>query len=132
MIDDQQFEKIVVSAIRELPEYFRKKMENITIHIEDFPDQNILKNLGFRSPYSLLGVYQGVPLSHRGIHYRNVMPDRIIIFRKPLLHKGRSDQMIKKNIKKVVIHEIGHFFGLSDAELYRIEKNNIQSSKDKA
>jgi predicted Zn-dependent protease with MMP-like domain len=126
MINDQQFEGLVIKAIRELPEYFRNKMENITIHIEDRPNKNTLKQLGLKSPYSILGLYQGVPITRRGIHYRNVMPDRITIFKKAFLRKEESDKTIKDNIKRVVIHEIGHYFGLSDAELYRIEKHNTR------
>lgn len=131
MINDQDFEKIVVSAISELPEYFRNKMENITIHIEDLPDRNILRHLGFRSPYSILGLYQGVPITRRGIHYGNVMPDRITIFKRSLLRRWKSDRMIKNNIKKVVMHEIGHYFGLSDAELAKIEIRNTSIHKDR-
>lgn len=125
MINDRQFEELVINAISELPQYFRNRMENITIHIEDLPDRNTLRRLRFKSPYAILGLYQGVPLTRRGIHYRNVMPDRITIFKKALLRRGESNTAIKNNVKRVVIHEIGHYFGLSDAELYRIEKHNM-------
>ena len=125
MINNQQFEELVIDAIRELPQYFRNRMENITIHIEDLPDRNTLRHLGYQSPYAILGLYQGVPLTRRGIHYRNVMPDRITIYKRALLRRGQSRTAIKNNVKRVVIHEIGHYFGLSDAELYRIEKHNM-------
>ena len=71
-MNEREFEELVIESIAELPEYFRERMENITIHIENIPDENILKNLGISSPCSLLGLYQGVPVTHRGIHYRNV------------------------------------------------------------
>lgn len=125
MINDRQFEELVINAIRELPQYFRNKMENITIHIEDLPDRNTLRHFGYKSPYAIMGLYQGVPLTRRGIHYRNVMPDRITIFKKALLRRGGSDTVIKNNVKRVVIHEIGHYFGLSEHELRSIERNNI-------
>ena len=125
---EKEFEELVIEAISELPEYFRQKMENIAIYIEDFPEKDILKKMGLSSPCSLLGLYQGVPITRRGIHYRNVMPDRILIYRKPILNKlnkssRRTD--IKKEVKRVVLHEIGHYFGLSDEELYAIEKSNL-------
>ena len=126
---EKEFEELVIEAIGELPEYFREKMENISIHIEEFPDKNILRQLGSQSPYSILGLYQGVPITHRGIHYRNVMPDRIIIFRKPIIRKNRSRQDIKDNIKQVVLHEVGHYFGLNERQLDILEKE--YSSKRK-
>lgn len=129
MIKKEQFEELVVKAISELPEYFRKKMENVTIHIEDFPDKKTLKELGHTSPYSLLGLYQGVPVTRRGIHYRNVMPDRITIFRKPILNKNKNPQAIKDDIKRVVLHEIGHYFGLSEHELYVIEMEHFNRKR---
>jgi len=132
MIDKNDFEDLVVEAIAELPEYFRKKMENVAIHIEDFPTRSILRNLGQKSPYSLLGLYQGVPITHRGIHYRNVMPDRILIYREPILKKNKSPQKIKNDIKRVVLHEIGHYFGLSDQVLHAIERENITNKKGKS
>ena len=125
MINKQEFEELVISAIHELPEYFREKMENITIHVEDLPNKSILKQLGYQSPYSILGLYQGVPVTRRGIHYRNVMPDKITIFRKSILHKNNNSQAIKEDIKRVVLHEIGHYFGLNEYDLYVIERDNI-------
>ena len=129
MINKKQFEELVVQTISELPEYFRKKMENVTIHIEEFPSQGLLKYLGHKSPYSLLGLYQGVPVTRRGIHYRNVMPDRITIFRKPILSKNENPQAIKGDIKRVVLHEIGHYFGLSEHELYVIEREHFNRTR---
>lgn len=132
-MDEKIFEEMVVEAISELPEYFRKKMENITIHIEELPDQEILKKLGLPSPCSLLGLYQGIPITRRGIHYRNVMPDKIFIFRKPILNKlKKTDQRpeVKREVKRVVLHEIGHYFGLNDEELYAIEKERNRREKE--
>ena len=130
MINKNKFEELVVKAINELPEYFRKKMENVTIHIEDFPDEQTLKSLGQKSPYSLLGLYQGVPVTRRGIHYRNVMPDRVTIFQKPILNKNRTYQEIKDEIKRVVLHEIGHYFGLSEHELHVIEMEHFNKNRN--
>jgi len=131
MMDKKEFEVLIEKAISELPEYFRRRMENITIHIEDFPSKQTVKQLGYRSQYSILGLYQGVPVTHRGIHYRNIMPDRIMIFRKPILRKNSTKQEIKDDIKRVVLHEIGHYFGLSDKELYLIEKEHFHKIKGK-
>ena len=129
-MQDKEFEELVAEAIGELPEYFRQKMENVTIHIEDFPDNNTLKRLRQSSPYSVLGLYQGVPITKRGIHYRNVLPDKIFIYRKPIQRKNNNKRLdIKDEIKRVVLHEVGHYFGLSDPELYAIERENIAKEK---
>lgn len=128
-MQEKEFEKLVTEAISELPAYFREKMENITIQIADFPDQNTLQRLGRSSPYSVLGLYQGVPVTKRGIHYGNVMPDRIFIYRKPILRKNRYNPDIKREIKRVVVHEVGHYFGLSDQELYSIEAEQLTPEK---
>ena len=129
IMQEKEFEKLVTEAISELPAYFREKMENVTIHIADFPDQNTLQRLGHSSPYSVLGLYQGVPVTKRGIHYGNVMPDRIFIYRKPILRKNRYNPDIKREIKRVVVHEVGHYFGLSDQELYTIEAEQLTPEK---
>lgn len=130
-MEEKEFEEVVTEAIGELPEYFRQKMENVTIHIENFPDNNTLKRLGYRSPYSVLGLYQGVPVTKRGIYYRNVLPDKIFIYRKPILHENNHSRLdIKNEIKRVVLHEVGHYFGLSDPELCAIERENLAKEKN--
>ena len=131
MINKEDFENMVVNAISELPEYFREKMQNVTIHIEELPDKDILKSLGYKSPYSLLGLYQGIPVTRRGIHYRNVMPDRITIYRKPILNRNKNSQDVKDDIKRVVLHEIGHYFGLNERELYLIENKIFDKKTNK-
>ncbi len=128
MISKKEFEELVEKAISELPFYFREKMENIAIYVEEFPDQDMLQKLGHKSPYSLLGIYQGVPVTRRGIHYRNVMPDRITIFRKPILRKNNNIADLKNDIKRVVMHEIGHYFGLNDYDLFLIEKEHFNKN----
>jgi predicted Zn-dependent protease with MMP-like domain len=75
-----------------------------------------------KSPYGLLGLYRGVPYTRRGIWYRNVMPDKIIIFKKPIEVRCRNKEEIKESVRKVVIHEIGHYFGLGEADLRKIER----------
>lgn len=132
MYNEQEFEILVTQAIEELPGQFRERMQNITIQIEDLPNKSILRRMGIKSPYSLLGLYQGVPVTRRGIHYRNVMPDRITIFRKPILKRfQKNTHQIKNEIKRVVLHEIGHYFGLNDHELYIIEKQKINRERQK-
>ena len=126
-VSEEEFEGLVAEAISSLPENFKEKMENIAIAIEDFPSQELLIEMKIKSPYSLLGLYRGVSYPRRGIWYRNVLPDKIIIFKKPIEVRCRNREDIKESVRRVVIHEIGHYFGLNEADLRKIErdKNSI-------
>lgn len=121
-VTEEEFEELVTEAISGLPEKFKEKMENIAVAIEDLPSQELLGEMKIKSPYGLLGLYRGVPYTRRGIWYRNVMPDKIIIFQKPIEVQCRNKEEIRESVRKVVIHEIGHYFGLDEADLRKIEK----------
>jgi len=121
-VTEEEFEELVTAAISSLPEKFKEKMENIAIAIEDLPSQELLREMKIKSPYGLLGLYRGVPYSRRGIWYRNVMPDKIIIFKKPIEVRCRNKEEIRESVRRVVVHEIGHYFGLGEADLRKIER----------
>ena len=122
-VNEKEFEELVSEAVNSLPEKFKEKMENIAIAIEDFPSRELLTEMKIKSPYGLLGLYRGVPYSRRGIWYRNVLPDKIIIFKKPIEIRCRNKEEIKYSVRKVVIHEIGHYFGLGEMDLRKIERD---------
>ncbi len=126
-INQHEFEELIKLALSSLPEKFRKKMENIAVVVEDLPSLELLREMNIASPYGLLGVYRGVPYTRRGIWYRNVLPDTIIIFKKPIEIRCKNKDEIRETIRKVVIHEIGHYFGLKEADLRRIEKEKNNS-----
>jgi len=121
-VTEKEFEELVEEAINTLPNKYKEKMENIVVVIEDLPSGELLREMKIKSPYGLLGLYRGIPYSRRGIWYRNVMPDKIIIFKKPIEVRCKNKEDIKESVRKVVIHEIGHYFGLNEAELRRIER----------
>jgi len=127
-VTEEEFEELVTEAISTLPEKFRERMENIAIVIEDLPSQELLREMKIRSPYGLLGLYRGVPYSRRGIWYKNVLPDKIIIFKKPIEIRCKNKEDIKESVRKVVIHEIGHYFGLGEADLRKIERERDTNS----
>lgn len=108
-MEKERFETIVRDSLRTLPKVVREKLENIDIIIEDEP---IVRK-------SLLGLYQGVPLKKRGFWYGNVMPDRIILFKNNIERMSRSEEEMVELIHRVVIHEIGHYFGFDEDELRR-------------
>ena len=109
---DEEFEQIVRQTIDSLPKEFLTQLDNVEIVIEDQPPNP-----------RLLGLYRGVPKTNRGFGYF-ALPDKITIYKQPLLRISRNEEEAKKNIRNTVLHEIGHHFGLSDKELYRIKKND--------
>jgi len=121
-VTEKEFEELVEEAINTLPDKYKEKMENIIVVIEELPSAELLTEMGISSPYHLLGLYRGIPYTKRGIWYRNVMPDKIIIFKRPIEVRCKNKEDIKESVRKVVIHEIGHYFGLGEAELRRIER----------
>ena len=114
------FEKVVDEAFGELPDAIRDRIENLAVVIEDFPDKEVMRSMGIRNRYDLLGLYQGVSLDHRGFYYGNVMPDRIALYRKPIEALCRTRKELVRKIRDVLIHEIGHYFGFDDDELYEL------------
>ena len=118
----REFEEVVVSSLKRLPKYFKKKMENVDVVVEDRASQETLSEMGLRSPFELLGLYQGVPLDRRGFYYGNVLPDKITLFQIPIESMCQTKEEIEEKVKEVVIHEVGHYFGLDDERLRELEK----------
>ncbi len=118
-MDRPSFEKLVEQALRDLPRRFKKKLENISVEIEDQPSEELLEDMGIESG-TLFGLYQGVPLTRREWNYGNVLPDRIVIYQLPIENAAGSPEEIEKIVLDTVMHEVGHYFGFSDDELYKI------------
>ena len=101
-MDRERFERLVARAVDSLPEEFRTRLENIDVVVEDWPTHSQLAEAGLRKGETLLGLYEGVPLTRRGSHYGLVPPDKITIFQKPIEAKCRNDAEITAEIQKVV------------------------------
>lgn len=118
-MDKDQFEKLVEEALAGLPRKFRKYLQNLTVMVEDSPPRGWPSR---RQPLGkLLGLYHGVPFQHRGPYYGNVPPDVIVVYQKPIESICATDDQIKDRVREVVLHEVGHYFGLSEEELRDIE-----------
>ena len=117
-MERSEFEVLVLEALEAIPEEFRKKMENVEILVENRPHGSV-RLKGKRRPPSLLGLYQGVPLSKRGVYYSAALPDKIVLYQKAIESISSSREDIKRGIKEVIIHEVGHHFGLSENDLSR-------------
>ena len=120
LMEVERFSALVDEAIASIPAAFRNKLDNITVIIEPIARPGLARDMG-HNPWGLLGVYQGVPYKQRGPWYGNVLPDRILIYQKPIELQARTAAEIRKLVRRVVIHEVGHYFGLSDDELRRLE-----------
>ncbi len=118
----KEFEELVVLALRRLPKFFKKKMKNMDVVVEDRASRDLLSEMGLRSPFELLGLYQGVPLDRRGFYYGNVLPDKITLFQSPIESMCQTKEEIEEKVKEVVIHEVGHYFGLDDERLRELER----------
>lgn len=112
-----EFEKLVIEAVDSLPKQFREKLDNVDVVVEDWPTLQVLRATGIGERGLLFGLYQGVPQPQRTSGLR--LPDKITIFAGPILLVSHSPEDIKSRVTKVVKHEIGHHFGLSDSHLRR-------------
>jgi predicted Zn-dependent protease with MMP-like domain len=121
-LTQKEFEELVVLALKRLPRFFKKKMKNVDVVVEDRASRELLSEMGLRSSYDLLGLYQGVPLDRRGFYYGNVLPDKITLFQIPIESMCRTKEEIEGKVKEVVIHEVGHYFGLDDKRLRELEQ----------
>jgi predicted Zn-dependent protease with MMP-like domain len=119
-ISPERFEKLVLEAERDvlaqLPSDLQEDARQVVLEIEDQPAPEILADLG-DGMYSLFGLYQGVPLIRRRPDTVLLQPDRITLYRRPIASHARTEIELKAQIRKTIIHELGHYFGFSEAEL---------------
>lgn len=113
----QEFEALVADAIADLPRDFQEKLDNIQIEVRDWPSRRDLARVGMGPGRTLLGLYHGVPLTRRGQGYNLVLPDRITLYRRPILQVAQTPDAIRRQIRRTVLHEIAHHFGISDERL---------------
>ncbi|MDP3786321.1 MAG: metallopeptidase family protein [Candidatus Omnitrophota bacterium] len=118
-MDAKAFEDLVTEAVESLPEEFKRKLENIDVVIEEEPTPEQVRSARVPKSVFLMGLYQGVPFSKRTHFYGNVLPDKITIFRNNIERACRGDEEIKETIRRTVIHEFAHYFGLSDEHMKR-------------
>ena len=117
----RQFEALVEKAMRKLPKDFKDKIKNVAIVVEEWADDETLDELGIESPDTLYGLYRGVDLTHRDSGYGNVLPDTVTIYQGPIEEDCDDEAEMAHLVRETVIHEIGHYFGLDDETMHRIE-----------
>ena len=104
-------------SLEEIPDNFKIRVENLVFISEPYPTDSDLSRLGLTSRYSLLGLYSGVPYTHRSTWYSNVTPDRIILFQKNIESLCRNKDELYEKIREVIIHELAHYFGMDEDEI---------------
>jgi predicted Zn-dependent protease with MMP-like domain len=118
----EEFEVLAEAAYRRLPEGFRTMCEGLVVRVTDFPTDEVLDELGAQSEFDLLGLFQGVGLPFRSESAPVSMPNMIWLYRRPILdYWAEHDETLGKIVTHVLVHEIGHHFGLSDDDMAAIE-----------
>lgn len=111
----EEFEQLVVEAIKDLPQEFKDQMENVDVTVAEWPTHQELRSVGLNHPHQLLGLYHGVPKPIR--NQATIFPDKITIYYGPIVSHHRTPEAIKHQVVKTVKHEIAHHFGISDHRL---------------
>lgn len=112
------FEDLVAEALDLLPDEIAARLENVEVVVEDEPPTEYLRPLP--PGHTLFGLYHGIPLTKRGPSYGNVLPDKISIYRGPIVRRMRSAAAIREQVRRTVIHEIGHYFGMEEDRLHEL------------
>ena len=117
-----EFERLVVEAVTLIPKRFRREMKNLALVIEAEPTPELLEEMEIQPPDSLYGLYQGTPLPERTWGFGNALPDRITLFQRPIEEDCEDEDEIRAVIGETLIHEVGHYFGLSEEAIEEIEE----------
>src|SRR3954467_7232242 len=117
-----RFQRLVEDALQHIPRRFRDEMQNVAVVVEDEPPPHVLAEMEIAPPDTLYGLYHGTPLPERGWAYGNALPDRISIYQRPIEESCDDEEEIRECVAETVIHEFGHYFGMSEEEIEEIEE----------
>lgn len=116
----EQFERLVVEALDSIPEPIARRLDNVEVVIEGAPTRVQLRAMGVSRDETLLGLYEGIPLTERTTHYGLVLPDKITLFQYPIQAMCASEAEVRAQVAHTVVHEFAHFFGIDDEQLRRM------------
>jgi predicted Zn-dependent protease with MMP-like domain len=125
---DEEFEQLVNAGIEAIPQRFLDLLNNVAVTIEHEPSAEQLAKHNLTRGQTLLGLYEGVPQSRRGVNYTAVLPDKITIFRGPILSLADTPEKIKQMVKDTVWHEIAHHFGMDEIEVRNAERKRREKT----
>ena len=118
----EEFKQLVLEAVTLIPRRFRREMKNLALVVEDEPAPELLAEMEIEPPDSLYGLYHGTPLPERTWGFGNNLPDRITIYQRPIEEDCEDEDEIRAVIGETLIHEVGHYFGMSEEEIEEIEE----------
>jgi predicted Zn-dependent protease with MMP-like domain len=117
-----EIEAIARDTLRRLPEPFSESLGDIVLLVHDFADDDTLRAMGMDDPFELSGLYEGVPLTERSVEQSGTLPERIFLYRRPILDEwAAGEETLEHLVAHVLIHEVGHHFGLSDDDIHALE-----------
>ena len=117
-----RIEALAREAMASIPQELRARVAGVVFRIEEFPDQETCREMGLQSPFDILGLYRGIPFGEKGVSQIAQDVDMILLYRRPLLdYWCESGETLGHLIRHVLIHEIGHHFGFTDADMARME-----------
>lgn len=115
-------EALAQAAVERLPDLFRRHLASVLLRVEDFPDADVIAEMELDSEWDILGLYQGHPVGMKGDEPTGALPDMIFLYRRPLLDEWcQTDDSLEAIVTHVLVHEVGHHFGLSDEAMEAIE-----------
>ena len=118
----EEIEEIARGVLKALPAPFADSLEAVVLLVEEFADDATLDGFGIEDPFELSGIYEGVPLTQRSVEQSGTLPERIRLFRRPILDEwAGSDDTLEHVVAHVLVHEVGHHFGLSDDDMHALE-----------
>jgi predicted Zn-dependent protease with MMP-like domain len=117
-----EIEAIARDTLRRLPEPFSESISDIVLLVHDFADDETLRAMGMDDPFELSGLYEGIPLTERSVEQSGTLPERIFLYRRPILDEwAAGEETLEHLVAHVLIHEVGHHFGLSDDDIHALE-----------
>ena len=118
-----EMEAIARRALKTLPEPFAGHLRDVVLLVEDFADEPTLAAMGIEEPFDLTGIYEGIPITERSVEHSGTLPDRIRLFRRPIVDEwAGGEDSLEHLVAHVLVHEVGHHFGLSDEDMHRLEE----------
>ena len=118
----EEIEAIARSVLKRLPEPFARSLGDVVLKVEDFADDAMLQEMGIDDPFDLSGLYEGIPLTERSVEQSGTLPERVFLFRRPILDEwAGGEDTLEHLVAHVLIHEVGHHFGLSDDDIHALE-----------
>jgi predicted Zn-dependent protease with MMP-like domain len=121
-LTDEKFDELITRAMDELPQQYIKGLDNVAIVMADEPTDEQKMKMQIREHTVLLGLYEGIPLTHRGNNYTFVLPDKITLFKHSILRVVRSEDELFEQIKRTLWHEIAHYYGLNHARMEELQR----------